>query len=62
MTRFFIALAAGVATMGSLAAVHAGAQPMPQHAAPRTISATAEGKPILLKRMTVTATALPDAN
>jgi len=39
--------------------VHAGAQPMAQ--APRVLTAAQDGKPILLKRMVVTATALPDA-
>jgi len=59
MPRFFIALTAGVMTTGSLMAVHAGAQPMAQ--APRVLTAAQDGKPILLKRMVVTATALPDA-
>lgn len=68
MNRFFIAAAAGVATTGALMAVHAGAQPMAapiavitpvdHAAAPRIVSTTQDGKPILLKRMVVTATPL----
>lgn len=68
MNRFFIAAAAGIATMGALMAVHAGAQPVAaptavitpvdRAAAPKLVSTTQDGKPILLKRMVVTATPL----
>lgn len=61
MTRFFIALAAGVSTTASLMAVHAGALPAASHAPVRVVTATPDGKPILLARMVVTATALPEA-
>lgn len=69
MTRIIMALAAGIATTGSLVAVHA-ATLAPHHAAhqmaaatpaPRLITATPDGKPILLKRMVVTESALPEA-
>ncbi|CAN5252158.1 hypothetical protein BH10PSE13_BH10PSE13_20800 [soil metagenome] len=59
MPRFFIALTAGLVPVGSLMAVHAGAQPV-SRASP-IVTSTQDGKPILLKRMVVTATALPDA-
>jgi len=59
MTRILSALAATAMTT-TLFALHAGgavaAQPVPL----RTITTMADGQPILLKRMVVTATALPD--
>jgi hypothetical protein len=59
MTRFFSALAAlGITT--SLVAVYAAGANAALPGPVRTISTTAEGKPILLKRLVVTATALPD--
>jgi hypothetical protein len=59
MTRILSALAATAMTT-SLIALHAGGAIAAQPAPVRTISMTAEGKPILLTRMVVTATALPD--
>lgn len=51
--------ALGVTT--ALVVVNAAGANAGKPAAVRTISVTADGKPILLKRMVVTATALPDA-
>ncbi|MET0239163.1 MAG: hypothetical protein ABW184_04620 [Sphingobium sp.] len=62
MTRYLIALAAAATTAASMLAFTATAMPTPAPApaaAPRVISTTQDGKPILLKRMVVTATALP---
>lgn len=61
MTRVLIALGAVAVTTGSLVAVHASTTaPRQERAAqPRIISEGADGKPIMLKRMVVTATALP---
>ncbi len=56
MTRIIILLGATATAVGSFAS---GSAPTPQ-AAPRIISTTKEGKPILLARVVVTATALPE--
>ncbi|MET0136930.1 MAG: hypothetical protein ABW192_00950 [Sphingobium sp.] len=59
MTRMMIALAATAATMASLAAVNAST--LPGERAPHPIiSETPNGQPILLARMVVNATPLPD--
>lgn len=59
MTRFIIAIVALVTTATSLAAVHNATTRLPAPAV-QTIDKGKDGKPILLKRMVVTATALPD--
>ncbi|HEX7782657.1 MAG TPA: hypothetical protein VF509_07600 [Sphingobium sp.] len=59
MTRILCTLAATAIT-ASLIALHAGGAVAAQPGARQTISVTADGQPILLKRMIVTATALPD--
>jgi len=63
MTRILSALAATSMT-ATLFALHAGgavaAAPGPMQASVRTITTMEDGQPILLKRMVVTATALPD--
>lgn len=53
--KFLILLAASVTTMGSFVAVSESPPP-----ASRIVTKTADGKPILLARMVVTATPLED--
>lgn len=55
MIRIMMALAAAASTMGSLAAVDAATI---LH--PRTITTTKDGQPIILARVAVTATPLPN--
>lgn len=61
MTRFLIALvAAATATTALFSATALSAEAPAHRHAPRVISQTEDGKPILLASVTVTATALPE--
>lgn len=55
MVRYLIVFAAAATATASMM-MNAGAQPP---SAPRTISQTPEGKPIILGKLVVTASALP---
>ncbi|HEX7874093.1 MAG TPA: hypothetical protein VF475_14355 [Sphingobium sp.] len=57
MTRYLIVLAAAATAAGALISVDARTT---EDAAPQMISKTDDGKPIILGRMVVTATALPE--
>lgn len=57
MTRYLIVLAAAATAAGALISVDARTT---EEAAPVTISRTDDGKPIILGRMVVTATPLPE--
>ncbi|MFT3965550.1 MAG: hypothetical protein QM690_06680 [Sphingobium sp.] len=58
MTRYLIVLAAAAAATGSLMSVSARTVENPE---PAIISKTADGKPLLLGRMVVTAAPLADS-